>query len=126
MSGPTASPTPETVAQMPTAPDRSCGSVKACVTSASALGITIAPPTPAIACPAMTTDGEFARKVSRLPAPRTAAPIANTRRRPNRSPKVPAESTRLATAIEYTLAIQTRSDGVVCRWRWIGPRTDTV
>jgi hypothetical protein len=67
---------------------------------ASALGITIAPPIPAIACPVITTAGDCAKNVSRLPTPSTAAPIAKIRRRPNRSPSVPADSTKLATPIE--------------------------
>ncbi len=98
MSGPTARPMPEQAAQALMAVVRSCGSVNVVVTIVRLVGRTAAPPTPMTAWAAMRAPELSERNASRLPRVKTTAPDTNTRRRPIRSPSVPADMTRLTTA----------------------------
>jgi len=96
VTGPMATPRPETPAQMPMALARSAGSVKTLVRIDRVAGMISAPPIPMNARAPMSALAEPLKAARTEPLPKMASPTARARRRPNLSPRAPAVSRRLA------------------------------
>ena len=93
--GPTAMPTPDTAAQMAIALGRSCAG-KMLVRIDSVVGMIPAAPRPISAREAISV-AELSESVAASePAPKTSRPVTSARRRPKRSPRLPAVSSRPA------------------------------
>ena len=94
-SGPSAAPRPPIPPQAPsTVPRRPGGVTAASIVRVS--GVKIAPPTPCTARAATSAPIVGANAAAADPAVKTATPIVNIRRRPNRSPSAPPVSSSTA------------------------------
>jgi hypothetical protein len=93
--GPTATPMPDTAAQAAIALGRSCAG-KMLVRIDSVVGITPAAPSPMMARAAIRALELSANSATTEPAPNTMRPRMSARRRPKRSPRLPAASSRPA------------------------------
>ena len=96
-SGPIAAPTEKLVIHTPTAKVRCAGSSNMLRISASVDGASVAPAIPSRARAAISCSGVVERAASTEAAPKAAAPISSSRRRPMRSPSVPIVISRPAT-----------------------------
>ena len=96
VTGPMATPRPETPAQMPMALARSAGSVKTLVRMDSVAGMISAPPMPMKARAPMSAPADPLNAAAADPMPKMARPAVRARRRPNLSPRAPAVRSRLA------------------------------
>ena len=88
--GPSATPTPATAAQIPTACARSCGLGKTCTRMLSVDGMMQAPPRPISARQRVNTNTSCANTAVSEATMKIPRPITSSRRRPNRSPIAPA------------------------------------
>jgi len=94
-SGPSAAPRPPIPPQAPsTAPRRSGGVTADSIVRVS--GVKIAPPTPCTARAATSAPIVGASAAAAEPAVKTATPVVNIRRRPNRSPSAAPVSSSTA------------------------------
>ena len=93
--GPIATPSPDTAAQMAIAFGRSFDG-KMFVRIDSVVGMIAAAPRPMSAREAMSMVASVERAASTDPSPNTTNPDASARRRPKRSPRLPAASSRPA------------------------------
>ena len=91
VTGPTAIPSPDTAAQMAIAFGRSCAG-KRLVRIDSVVGMIAAAPRPISARAAMSEEALSANVANSDPAPKTSRPVTSARRRPKRSPRLPAVS----------------------------------
>ena len=105
---PTAAPTPLIAAYTPIARLRGGPSGNAVAISASAVGATIAPPTPCSARAASSQPGEVANPPASDAAENSSSPAVNIRRRPNRSPARPPSSSRPPNVSAYALITHSR------------------
>src|SRR6185312_10851431 len=95
VSGPSATPRPDTPAQIPIARGRSSGG-KTLVRIDNVDGMMNAPPSPMIPRITMSCVGDPTNAEIADPEPKTSNPTISAPRRPNLSPMVPAVSNRLA------------------------------
>src|SRR3954453_9182602 len=116
--GPTATPSPETPAQIPIALARSWP-VNVLVRIDSVVGKMNAAPTPMSARQAMSIAGESAVVARSENAPNHTRPNVSARLRPNLSPRAPAVSSRQANTMTYASTIHCRSEPVAPRSRTI-------
>ena len=96
ITGPSATPSPEKPAQIAMARPRSFGSRNTLVRMDSVDGMMSAPPTPMSALVRMSCDGLPASADITDPMANTTMPTRNANLRPNRSPRLPAVSSRPA------------------------------
>ncbi len=109
MTGPRASASPETPAQIPTARARARSSVYTWRSTESVPGSLAAAPRPMMARPAMRV-GAFCATAHRIdPAQKTAAPASMTFLRPSSSPIMPQASMMLAKVSAYAPTIHCKS-----------------
>ncbi len=94
-TGPSATPSPETPDQMPSASPR-FSTAKASLSSVSESGVMTAPPRPWKARAAISASVLGASAAAAEESVKTPIPTANTRRLPNRSPSAAAVSRKTA------------------------------
>ena len=100
--GPAAAATPLSPDHAPIARGRSCETNDAC-NSARLPGVSSAPPTPCSPRASTSVLASGARPQSADARPNHTAPMTNTRRRPNRSPRLPPSSSRPARVRVYAV-----------------------
>lgn len=108
MTGPSATPTPDTAPQMPIAMARRAGGTAA-ARSVRDSGMTAAAPTPWSVRAAISCSGDPARADATEASANSAIPPTNTRRRPSRSPSVAAAIMSDANESVYALTIHCSS-----------------
>ena len=115
-SGPITVAIPVHAVHVPIAIARSC-SANVSMISASVLGTSSAPATPWIARAAISTPLVGAAAHSSEQTPNAPVPIANTRRRPNRSPSEPPTSSSAESVSAYASTIHCCSARPPCSER---------
>ena len=117
-TGPIASASADTPAQVPIALPRSSAG-KAFVMIESVAGIMNAAPTPCTARPATSQAWSGARPMAALESAKTTTPKRNMRRRPKMSPSRPPVTSRTANVSVYALTVHSRPESVAPRSSWM-------